>query len=337
MNKEVERPFFSIITPVYNCEKYLKESIESIINQTYASWELILIDDGSTDASGDICDEFSGDSRIKIIHQENVGSLYSRQNGIAIAKGQYVLGVDADDYLDLNGLEKIKKKIDDTGSDLIFFGYRMFGGREGVVKCLLEAEKEYSKKEIMEAVIKETNHSLCNKAIRLDKVKAALRTKINGPRFSVDYTLIIPILCNIDTGYVTEDVLYNYRIYNDSLSHSYKPQQILDIGDVTKLVIHKITTASLMDAHMSKLIYFSYLKIIYFRIYEVFANKSITKEDCRNIHRSGVYIKSRRVESLKYMNIYEFMILKMFRFRQYWALRLLAMVQKVKKRIFERN
>ena len=109
-------PFFSIITPVYNCEKYLKECIVSVINQTYESWELILVDDGSTDASGDICDEYSGDSRIKIIHQDNAGELYSRQSGIAIADGKYVLGVDADDYLDLNALEKIKKKIDSIGS-----------------------------------------------------------------------------------------------------------------------------------------------------------------------------------------------------------------------------
>lgn len=330
-------PFFSIITPVYNCEKYLRESIESIINQTYALWELILIDDGSTDTSGDICDEFSKDSRIKIIHQDNIGQLYSRQNGFAIAEGKYVLGVDADDYLDLNALEKMKKKIDDTGCDLIVYGYRMFGDREGEVKCLLKPGKEYSKKEILGAVIKESNHSMCNKAIRLDKVKSALRTKIDGSSFSADYTLIIPILCNIDTGYVMEDVLYNYRIYGSSLSHSYSVKQILELSDITDFAIHKITAASLMDEYMSKIIYFSYFKMIAFRIYEVFANKSITKEDCRNIHQSSVYIKSRKYESLKYMNIYEFMILKMFRCRQYWALKLLVMVQNIRKRMIERN
>ena len=68
-------PYFSIITPVYNSQKYLRKCIESVLEQTYSSWELILIDDGSTDASGKICDSFCNDTRIKVIHQENAGAL----------------------------------------------------------------------------------------------------------------------------------------------------------------------------------------------------------------------------------------------------------------------
>ena len=101
-------PFFSIITPVYNCEKYIRECIESVINQTYAFWEMILIDDGSTDGSGKICDDFSSDSRIKVIHQENAGAFISRINGITAANGVYEIGLDADDYLDKNCLETLK-------------------------------------------------------------------------------------------------------------------------------------------------------------------------------------------------------------------------------------
>ena len=321
-------PFFSIVVPVYNCEKYIKQCIQSVVDQTYSSWELILVDDGSTDASGNICDEFYSDSRINVIHQENVGELYSRQNGIAIASGEYVLGLDADDYLDLNCLEVIKKKIDETGSDLIFYSYRLFGSCEGDARCSLEAGKEYSKKEILEVVVKETNHSLCNKAIKLSKVKKALSPKVIGPRFSADYTLIVPILCNIDTGFVIEDVLYNYRIYDNSISHSYRVQHIFDLGDVTKFVIHKLESSSLMDAHMGKLIYFSYLKMISFRIFEVFANKSITKNDCRNIHKSDVYINSKQEESLKNFSFFTLLGLKLFRYRMYWILSLLLKIRK---------
>ena len=93
-------PYFSIITPVYNSQKYLRKCIESVLEQTYSSWELILIDDGSTDASGKICDSFCNDTRIKVIHQENAGALSSRIRGIQLASGKYQLGLDSDDYLD---------------------------------------------------------------------------------------------------------------------------------------------------------------------------------------------------------------------------------------------
>ncbi len=321
-------PFFSIVVPVYNCEKYIRQCIQSVIDQTYSSWELVLVDDGSTDASGNICDNFCGDSRVKVIHQENVGELYSRQNGIAIANGEYVLGLDADDYLDSNCLEVLKKNIDDTGSDLILYSYRMVGGYEGDVRGSLKAGREYSRKEILEVVIRETNHSLCNKAIKLDKVKAALNTRIDGPRFSADYTLIIPILCNIDTGFMIEDVLYNYRIYDKSMSHSYKIQHIFDIGDVTNFVICKLEKALLIDDHMSELIYLSYLKMISFRIVEVFANRSITRADCRKIHESDVYINSKKVESLKNFRVSTFWGLKLFRYRMYGILNLLIKIWK---------
>ena len=99
------QPFFSIITPVYNCRRYIRKCIESVVNQTYQSWELILVDDGSTDSSGEICDSYCYDSRIKVIHQNNKGELESRINGIAIAEGVYILGLDADDYYDKRCLE----------------------------------------------------------------------------------------------------------------------------------------------------------------------------------------------------------------------------------------
>lgn len=140
------QPFFSIVTPVYNCRRYIRKCIESVINQTYESWELILVDDGSTDFSGDICDSYCCcDSRRKVIHQDNVGELNSRINGLAMAKGVYELGLDADDYLDKKCLETIKRAIDISGSDMIFFGLRFCGGQKGVIRCTLASEKNIQK------------------------------------------------------------------------------------------------------------------------------------------------------------------------------------------------
>ena len=98
----------SIIVPVYNVELYLEKCIESIINQTYTNIEIILVDDGATDSSGNICDLYSKkDSRIKVIHKRNGGLSDARNVGIEKAVGQYLMFVDSDDYIDKTMCEKL--------------------------------------------------------------------------------------------------------------------------------------------------------------------------------------------------------------------------------------
>ena len=109
MNEKInEQPLISVIVPVYNVEKYLKKCVYSIINQTYKNIEVILVDDGSPDKCGMICDEFvSVDSRIKVIHKRNGGLSSARNAGIEIAKGQYIGFVDSDDTIEPFMYEKL--------------------------------------------------------------------------------------------------------------------------------------------------------------------------------------------------------------------------------------
>ncbi len=101
-------PLISVIVPVYNIEKYVSRCIESIVNQTYRNLEIILVDDGSTDSSGVICDEWGKkDSRIRIIHKENGKLVSARKAGIAIAKGEYAGYVDGDDWIEPDMYEQI--------------------------------------------------------------------------------------------------------------------------------------------------------------------------------------------------------------------------------------
>lgn len=93
-------PEISIIVPVYNVEKYLKRCIDSILNQSFENFELILVDDGSTDNSGKIVDEYEGiDKRIRVIHKQNGGQGSARNRGLDIAKGNYIGFVDSDDWI----------------------------------------------------------------------------------------------------------------------------------------------------------------------------------------------------------------------------------------------
>ena len=99
-------PKISVIVPVYNVEKYLRECLDSILVQTFTDFELILVNDGSQDSSGAICDEYAGkDKRITIIHQENQGQAAARNNAIAIAKGEWIHFVDSDDVIHPQMLE----------------------------------------------------------------------------------------------------------------------------------------------------------------------------------------------------------------------------------------
>ena len=96
-------PTFSIIVPVYNVEKYLTKCIDSILEQTFSDFEVILVDDGSTDNCGIICDQYvEKDDRIQVIHKKNEGLVCARKTGISKASGQYILNVDSDDYISLD-------------------------------------------------------------------------------------------------------------------------------------------------------------------------------------------------------------------------------------------
>ncbi len=115
----------SVIVPVYNVERYLKRCVDSILNQTYKNLEIILVDDGSTDRSGDICDEYKKiDYRIKVIHQTNRGLSGARNSGIDIAGGKYIGCVDSDDYIHPQMYEKLHELILSTKADMAVCGYR---------------------------------------------------------------------------------------------------------------------------------------------------------------------------------------------------------------------
>lgn len=117
----------NVIIPVYNVEKYLRECVDSVLAQTYENFEVILVDDGSTDASGIICDTYQErDSRILVVHQENGGLSEARNAGMAKARGKYVYFLDSDDWILPETLELLIKKAEGEGADVIFFDARSF-------------------------------------------------------------------------------------------------------------------------------------------------------------------------------------------------------------------
>lgn len=116
-------PNLSVIVPVYNTEKYLRRCCESILKNTYTDYELILVNDGSTDQSGEICREYSKYSNVTVINQCNQGVSVARNTGLAHASGKYVIFLDADDYCEINTFELCISAIEESVADILIFGH----------------------------------------------------------------------------------------------------------------------------------------------------------------------------------------------------------------------
>ena len=116
----MNNPLVSVIVPVYNTESFLRKCLDSIINQTYTNFEAVLVDDGSTDRSGAICDEYAlKDDRLKVIHQENQGVTMARIVGFDNCRGELIAFIDSDDYVSSDYLEQLSKPILNDGADIV--------------------------------------------------------------------------------------------------------------------------------------------------------------------------------------------------------------------------
>lgn len=123
------KELISVIVPVYNVEDYLMRCVDSLTGQTYKNIEIILVDDGSTDRSGDMCDYYEKeDNRIRVIHQENGGQSKARNKALDIAKGEYYCFVDSDDYVANDYVEKLYKALKDNDADMSYCDFIKFTG-----------------------------------------------------------------------------------------------------------------------------------------------------------------------------------------------------------------
>ena len=191
------KPLISIVIPVYNCEDYLFECVESVINQSYKNIEIILIDDGSNDNSPVICDELERkDGRIKVFHQQNKGSGYTRNVGINMAKGTYITFVDSDDIENKDFVkclldDYMKEKVCCSACDLIFFEKKE--KLKNTVCFLNSKSKEYDVVDYLSYMISGRYAvSVVNKLYNLSIIKN------NKIRFDTDHVFWEDLRFNID-------------------------------------------------------------------------------------------------------------------------------------------
>lgn len=206
----------SIIVPIYNKEKYLNQCIESMHIQTYSKIEIILVDDGSEDKSPQICDFWAkSDKRIKVIHQENQGVGSARNNGIAVARGEFIMFVDADDVLDISCVEKMKLAMN-SNVDMVVGSLKIMIEKEITPEVIaLSKPGTYSVSEYMQQLAKHDVHYYYNgpvaKLIRNLLIDKNLEYEINDT-LGEDFVFTMKLLRHIEKVRVIDDSVYIYRI-----------------------------------------------------------------------------------------------------------------------------
>ena len=212
----------SIIVPIYNTEKYLDSCIQSVLRQTYTNWELILIDDGSTDKSGRIAEEYGfADERITVFHQKNLGVSLARNQGIDEATGNYVVFLDADDELIEDCLAKTVNIAEETNADVV-------AGRSCENQELFQDRIIWTGAEALENSLKDHlfTYSACAKLIRREFIGKTRFTP--DIRINEDSYFVFQLLCKQNVFVLTNDVIYFYRANSESSSRTVFSEKYFD-------------------------------------------------------------------------------------------------------------
>ena len=197
-------PLVSIIVPVYKAEKWLHRCVDSILAQTMTDFELLLIDDGSPDKSGEICDEYAAkDDRVRVFHKENGGVSSARQMGLENATGEYVIHCDPDDWVESNMLLELTQYAKDTQSDMVICDYYS--------ENIYGEELTYHKQDLQ---YKETSYSVLNKLIN-QKIHGACWNKL------LRRNCLHGIGFYPTDVFFAEDELFNVKILKPDLRVSY--------------------------------------------------------------------------------------------------------------------
>lgn len=211
----------SILIPTYNVEKHIRRCIESVIAQTYENWEMILVDDGSKDSSGSICDEYAkNDNRIKVIHKLNGGSASARNAGLSVATGDYITFVDGDDWIENNGIEKMMLCAETTDADIVMADFTIEQSN-GSCSVRKEGFNNPDATELMKAMMTGKLHgSNCNKIYRRSLIVANDIHFIDGADYTEDLAFNIKLLTLTNKISYLPIAYYHYCIYDNSMSHA---------------------------------------------------------------------------------------------------------------------
>ncbi len=244
----MEKIKYSILIPVYNIESYLPECLDSVVGQTYPDFEAIVIDDGSTDQSGAICDVYAGkDKRIKVYHQKNKGLMMTRKEGILKARGEYCLFLDSDDYCDAHLLEKIDGFLKQNQCDVVVFN-KYIRYTKKVKKCpRIDIPQKICSRETAITKLFEGSHlfSIFIKAVKRELILKNLEEIYIPINYCEDVLQTFHFFMKAEKIGILNEYLYYYRIRKTSLIHTMSVSKIREILDAERHILNCMQTCSM--------------------------------------------------------------------------------------------
>lgn len=239
----ISKPLVTVVLPIYNVEEYLEKSILSVVDQTYKNLEIILIDDGSKDLSGKICEEWKQkDSRIKVIHKKNEGLGKARNTGIVYSTGKYILFLDSDDYYQTTLIETSIKEIISKKADFVLFGFCDVTDDGKIIKEYIPSPSKniLEKEDINELLIKHlysygkynneewnVKISAWNCVFSSDTIRGSNFEFVSERKIiSEDTYSMLNYYVHINKTVIIPKRLYFHRINNKSLSHTFREDRI---------------------------------------------------------------------------------------------------------------
>lgn len=227
-------PKYSVLIPVYNCEKYLAECLDSVLAQTYSDFEVIAVDDGSTDGSGKICDEYAiKDKRVKVIHKQNEGVFRARKTAFENSSGEYILTFDSDDVVDSCLIGAVDREITENGFDLVLFGLDHFSDDVSQRKPreVLNEDRSFEqneKKELYLLLLRRIINSLCIKCCPRKSYACGFECdEYLSLSHGEDWFHSAKIIHATTRAKYINKAMYHYRKMNEGLSTGYDEQSLL--------------------------------------------------------------------------------------------------------------
>lgn len=240
--------FFSVIVPIYNTDKFLRECIESILNEEFKDFELILVDDGSTDSCPEICDRYAAENRnVTVIHKPNGGLVSARKAGVSAACGKYIINVDSDDRIEHGFLLKGYNICKEFEPDVCSFAIKFSGNGtektepEPVAPGLYSGAdmKKIAEKMPLTPNMKHMHYFLWGKIFKrelLTKNQLGIDERIS---MGEDITCLAPVYLEAHSVYISDFTAYNCRCFEASMSRKYKPSHFDDIAIGSEYMLTK--------------------------------------------------------------------------------------------------
>ncbi len=287
------QPKYSIVLPIYNVEKHLKKAIESVLNQSFENFEMILVNDSSPDGSERICTEYANkDSRIKLInHPENKGLSAARNTGMEVATGEYIWFMDSDDYVECDLLSRVEDSLKKNRADIVVFGLiEEYFDKKDVYRYskqqAVEEELISTKERIHERVIELEENTLYgyawNKFYRLDLIKK-LQLKFEKITLIEDIMFNVKYCMDIQSMNILGGALYHYeKRIDNSLTSKFVPQYF---------ELHEKRVSMVCDQYKY---WKAYSKDIKKRMGNIYARYIISAMQRNCDKRSGMNSKERR-------------------------------------------